>query len=260
MTYSPRFQSGLLPVTRALLLTCLILLLATNVLQAADAAVKPFDVPSGAASRTLKLFAQQSGREIVFSAESIGGTTTNAVRGELTARDALDRMTAGTGLTVGVDEKSGLFSVRKETTVPNAPRAAAAAPAVARPSQDAGDESKTVVLSPFQVDAGREQGYLATQTLNGTRLKTDLKDIGSALTIFTEQLLDDLAAHNINDVLMFAPNTDPFVNRLSESRVNGNDILNNPTIYVTRGGSTTVVSQDFFTCLLYTSDAADDYS
>lgn len=106
--------------------------------------------------------------------------------------------------------------------------------------------AETIILSPFQVEAGRDQGYLATQTLNGTRLKTDLKDIGSALTIFTEQLLDDLAAHSINDVLMFAPNTDPFVNRLSESRVNGNDILNNPTIYVTRGGSTTVVSQDFF--------------
>ena len=246
MTYSPRFNSGLFPITRAFLLTCLLLLLPIDALQAADAAVKPFDVPSGAASRTLKLFAQQSGREIVFSAESIGGTTTNAVRGEFTARDALDRMTAGTGLTVGVDEKSGLFSVRNETTAPNAPRATAAAPALARPSQDAGEEPKAVVLSPFQVEAGREQGYLATQTLNGTRLKTDLKDIGSALTIFTEQLLDDLAAHNINDVLMFAPNTDPFVNRLSEARVNGNDILNNPTIYVTRGGSTTVVSQDFF--------------
>ena len=121
------------------------------------------------------------------------------------------------------------------------------APTASIPPTTAATATEVVTLSPFQVDASRDQGYLATQTLNGTRLKTDLKDIGSALTIFTEQLLDDLAAHNINDVLMFAPNTDPFVNRLSESRVNGNDILNNPTIYVTRGGSTTVVSQDFFT-------------
>ena len=114
MTYSPCFPSGLLPVTRALLLTCLILLLPTNALQAADAAVKPFDIPSGAASRTLKLFAQQSGREIVFSAEDIGETQTNSVRGELAAPEALNRMVAGTGLTVGVEEKSGLFSVRRE--------------------------------------------------------------------------------------------------------------------------------------------------
>src|SRR5687767_10037912 len=43
-----------------------------------------------------------------------------------------------------------------------------------------------IVLSPFQVDEGSEKGYLATQTLSGTRLKTDLRDIGAALTIFTE--------------------------------------------------------------------------
>lgn len=49
------------------------------------------------------------------------------------------------------------------------------------PTAPTGD---AVVLSPFQ---GTEQGYLATQTLSGTRLKTDLKDIGSALTVFTER-------------------------------------------------------------------------
>ena len=185
MTYSPRFNSGLRPVTRAFLLTCLLLLLPIDALQAADAAVKPFDVPSGAASRTLKIFAQQSGREIVYSAESIGGTTTHAVRGEFTARDALDRMTAGTGLTVGVDEKSGLFSVRNETTAPNAPRATAAAPALARPSQDAGEEPKAVVLSPFEVSTDRDRGYQAQTTLAGSRLNSNLKDVASPTSSFT---------------------------------------------------------------------------
>ena len=52
------------------------------------------------------------------------------------------------------------------------------------PTAPTGD---AVVLSPFQVNVGTEQGYLATQTLSGARLKTDLKDIGSALTVFTER-------------------------------------------------------------------------
>jgi hypothetical protein len=206
MTYSPRFQSGLFPVTRAFLLTCLILLLPTNALQAADAAVKPFDVPSGAASRTLKLFAQQSGREIVFSAESIGGTATNAVRGELTARDALDRMTAGTGLTVGVDEKSGLFSVRKETTVPNAPRATAAAPALARPSQDAGEEPKAVVLSPFEVSSDKDVGYQAGNTTSGSRLNSSLKDTAASVMVFTPEFLADFGATSLAESVAYAPN------------------------------------------------------
>ena len=108
----------------------------------------------------------------------------------------------------------------------------------------ASDEA--VVLSPFQVDASSDKGYMATQTLSGTRLKTDLRDIGSALTIFTEQMLDDLGANSINDILAFAPNTDAFVNSLTDTSGNGNNFINNATQYVTRGGSTTVVGQDFF--------------
>ena len=104
-----------------------------------------------------------------------------------------------------------------------------------------------VVLSPFTVEAGSEKGYLATQTLSGTRLKTDLKDIGSALTIFTEQLMDDLGANSIYDLMAFAPNTDPFVMSTSDVTGNGNDFINLPTKFVSRGGATTVVGQDFFT-------------
>ena len=84
---------------------------------------------------------------------------------------------------------------------------------------------ETLVLSPFTVQADTEKGYLATQTLNGTRLRTDIKDIGSALTIFTEQLMDDLGATSINDLMAFAPNTDPFVATTADVSGNGNDFI-----------------------------------
>ena len=123
----------------------------------------------------------------------------------------------------------------------SAPGPAAPAPL---PTSTIPDEA--VVLSPFTITAGSEQGYLATQTLSGTRLKTDLSDIGSALTIFTEQMMDDLGANNINQILNFAPNTDTFVSDLIDVSGNGNDFINVATKYVTRGGSTSVVGQDFF--------------
>ena len=126
-------------------------------------------------------------------------------------------------------------------TAPAAPGTPTAAPATTTaPAEDA------VVLSPFTVAAGTEKGYLATQTLNGTRLATDLKDIGSSLTVFTEQLMDDLGANSIYDLMTFAPNTDPFVMTTSDITGNGNDFINIPTKYVSRGGATTVVAQDFF--------------
>ncbi len=109
-----------------------------------------------------------------------------------------------------------------------------------------GSATEAIVLSPFQVDAGSDKGYLATQTLNGTRLKTDLKDIGSSLTVFTEQMLDDLGANSIYNLMSFAPNTDPFVMSTSDITGNGNDFINIPTKFVSRGGASTVVAQDFF--------------
>mgnify|MGYP000198938716 CR=1 FL=1 len=128
---------------------------------------------------------------------------------------------------------SGALSAQT-TTPPPAPLVASAA------------KDESILLSPFTVEAGTEKGYMATQTLSGTRLKTDLKDIGSAMTIFTEQLMDDLGANSIYDLMAFAPNTDPFVMSTSDVTGNGNDFINIPTKFVSRGGATTVVGQDFF--------------
>ena len=123
-------------------------------------------------------------------------------------------------------------------TPPSSTAPASATPAVSE---------ETLVLSPFQVDATADKGYLATQTLNGTRLRTDIKDVGSAITIFTEQLMDDLGAMSINDLVAFTPNTDLFVATTGDTGGNGNDFINvGNQQYVTRGGSTAVVSQDFF--------------
>ncbi|MEY2878230.1 MAG: hypothetical protein RLZZ15_610 [Verrucomicrobiota bacterium] len=117
----------------------------------------------------------------------------------------------------------------------------------AAPKPTAAAEAVAVELSPFVVDSSADKGYLATQTLNGTRLKTDIKDIGSAMTIFTEQMMDDLGATSINDLMAFAPNTDPFVAATGDTTGGGNDFINvGNQQFVTRGGSTSTVSQDFF--------------
>jgi iron complex outermembrane recepter protein len=121
-----------------------------------------------------------------------------------------------------------------------------AQPATPTPAAAGGAGESPVVLSPFQVEADTDRGYYAQQTLNGTRLKTDLKDIGSSLTVFTEQMLDDLGAKNIYDLMSFAPNTDPFIMSTSDVTGTGNDFINIPTKFVSRGGASTVVAQDFF--------------
>ena len=112
------------------------LLLATVVCfaaRAADDTRKNFNVPAGRAAQTLKQFASQAAREIVFAPEVVGDVKTNAVAGELTPRAALDAMLADTGLVAAQEQKTGAFAVRpapraaeKNGPSPTAPRNAVA--------------------------------------------------------------------------------------------------------------------------------------
>src|SRR3954464_14697396 len=81
-------------------------------LHAADNAKRMFDVPADNASRTLRVFAQQDNREIVFSVESVGAMKTNAVQGQMTPQEALEQRLANTGLVSSVEGKTGAFAVR----------------------------------------------------------------------------------------------------------------------------------------------------
>lgn len=107
-----------------------------------------FDLPAGAAGETLKNFARQAGREIVFSAEMVGAVATNAVKGEFTPREALDTMLADTGLVATQDAKTGAFAVRKG--VPNEPKNGASRPAPAAGAADS-EPGKVLQLETFTV-------------------------------------------------------------------------------------------------------------
>jgi len=135
-------------------------------------------------------------------------------------------------------------SVLLAQTAPATPPAPAPTTPSSPASLAAGDE--IIELSPFVVREGSERGYIATETLNGTRINSSMKDIGAPMTIFTEELMNDLGATSINDLIRFAPNTDIYVGTLSDTVGNGNDFLNNNVQYVTRGGTTNVVGQNFF--------------
>ncbi|MBK8476832.1 MAG: TonB-dependent receptor plug domain-containing protein [Opitutaceae bacterium] len=82
--------------------------------------------------------------------------------------------------------------------------APAAAPAAGTPAAD----EEVVLLSPFVVSAAEDKGYRATSTLAGTRITTDLKDVGSAISVITEQFMSDTGSHNAENLLVYATNTE----------------------------------------------------
>lgn len=82
--------------------------------------------------------------------------------------------------------------------------AAASAPNLS--AQDEGEEVHE--LSPFTVDASSDVGYRATSTLAGTRLNTQLKDVGAAISVMTKELFDDVGATDATTLLSYGLNTE----------------------------------------------------
>ncbi|MDA0349613.1 MAG: hypothetical protein O3C20_19655 [Verrucomicrobia bacterium] len=56
------------------------------------------------------------------------------------------------------------------------------------------DEEDVFELSPFSVEASEDDGYMATTTLAGSRVRSSIRDIGASLAIVTQEFLEDVGA------------------------------------------------------------------
>jgi len=105
---------------------------------------------------------------------------------------------------------------------------------------------QTVTLNPFVISVGADDGYAPTETLSGTRLKAQVKDIPSAISIISADMLSDLGALNFNDVLDFLPST-------ARYQSNEGDVDNNGqrtgTPFTVRGFRSDSLTTNFFTAL-----------
>ncbi len=71
------------------------------------------------------------------------------------------------------------------------------------------DESAEVFeLSPFSVSGEDDQGYRATSTLAGTRLKTPLRDVGQSISVLTSEFFQDTGATDASTALSYAMSTE----------------------------------------------------
>lgn len=107
----------------------------------------------------------------------------------------------------------------------------------------AGTPPNPVTLSPFVVSTSNDTGYAATQTLAGTRLRTELRDTPVSLSILTEDFLNDIAAIDVQSVVDYLPNTAMFT--LAGGDDSGNSAKRGDTLNV-RGFKTASATRDFF--------------
>lgn len=62
-------------------------------------------------------------------------------------------------------------------------------------------------LTPFEVTAD-QGGYVATSTLAGSRLNTEMRDIGTAVQAITKDFMDDIGATDNQSLLQYTTNTE----------------------------------------------------
>jgi outer membrane receptor protein involved in Fe transport len=69
-------------------------------------------------------------------------------------------------------------------------------------------ETTPIVLSPFEVESTQDSGYRARNTLAGSRISTDLKDLAQPITVVTKDFMDDIGAVDVNDILTYEVGTE----------------------------------------------------
>ena len=249
------------------------LIAAVEVLAAVAEPKRQFDISGSAAEAALQAFVEQARIDLVYNIDKIEGVRTNPIKGRMTVGEALRRLVANTGLVIVKDEKSGALildrappapppdrpatSVKKnETQTPQNQQpmkrnnllvklaatlalmfaSAGSADAQTAPAldNDSNTKEQAVELSPFVVRSDQDVGYLAGNTLAGSRFNTALKDTPASISVMTSEFLADIGAFQIEEALEYAVNLE-FDQDDDREGVNGNANMFTYQTYRVRG-------------------------
>ena len=127
------------------------------------------------------------------------------------------------------------------------------------PTKPPSSSSEIVELSPFTVQGTQDVGYLARSSLAGTRLSQPLADIAAQVSVFTREMMDDLAVTSIDQAFMYSTNVDTFAEGFVEEggdngATRGSAFLNNGNR--SRGLGVLTNTREFFS----SSFASDTYN
>ncbi len=124
------------------------------------------------------------------------------------------------------------------------------------------EDDSTYNLSPFEIDASKDNGYRATETLAGTRMRMNLGDVGASLTVMTAEFMEDLGVNSFEEALIFTPSVDlTNADNTDQNRAHGSQMrYGTGQSYSIRGFNTNAgnqsVSHDFFDG----ADSPDNYN
>lgn len=139
----------------------------------------------------LRAFSEQSSQQVLFDDELVAGRNAPALQGRYTPQEALERLTAGTGLRV-ISSRDGVFTLRRP------------------PPQSRTEQTLApVVVSSRALRDGVTEGsgsYTAvTPTTGATRLGLTLRETPQSITVMTRERLDDQNITDLTEAMGQAP-------------------------------------------------------
>ncbi len=218
--------------------SCLAVLVVSFALKAKESF--QFSVPGGQAIKTLKIAAKQGDIDLMFQPQTVDSVITASLEGEFTVEHAFQKLLANTGLELFEDSQSKTYAiiVSDAGLYPQAPQSEPVKPKKSTNTEtmkkessnfrtifagivgillassthgqesDADDRENIFEMSPFIVTTTEDVGYQATSTLAGTRIRTNLKDLGSSISVVTTEFLEDTAATGMGTLLSYVGNAE----------------------------------------------------
>jgi iron complex outermembrane recepter protein len=91
------------------------------------------------------------------------------------------------------------------------------------PQKEKDDE--VITLPQFVVATDKDRGYLSTNASSGTKLNQTLQEIPATVSIVNQELIRDLGANTVQELLRYAPGVTTSDNKTEDIQVRGFNIL-----------------------------------
>lgn len=153
----------------------------------AQGAPQPIRIAAQPLAEALNDWARQTRIQLVVQQSLVAGKTAPAISGSLTARQALDRLLAGSGLAATMEGNAAVIKTAPATG------GTSTLPAV------------TVVADGEESATGRVQGYVAKRSATATKTDTPIIETPQSISVITADRIEAIGATNLKDALGYTP-------------------------------------------------------
>ncbi|MGR3897528.1 TonB-dependent siderophore receptor [Pseudomonas sp. 1176_21] len=162
--------------------------LASAAAQAAEASSRHYELAAGPLEESLNSFAQVAGISLPFDPALVQGKRAPALRGDYAVQDGLERLLAGSGLTV-TRTASGNYLL------------------IARSQNGDALELGATTISGLGLGSTTEHSgsYTTGAMQTATKLPLSLRETPQSVTVITRQRMDDQGMRSLDDVVQATP-------------------------------------------------------